>query len=238
MKRILLTMACAVAVGTVMARNTVSANQEKAGYGTDKTQDGINNQTDGNWFVSVGGGAQIYFGDHDRQVEFGKRLAPALDIAAGRWFSPILGARLMYSGLQVKGATQKGKELVHATGKDVPGKSGNGYWLEEQKFNMFNIHADLMVNATNLVFGVNPQRVWDCSPYAGIGVAHVSDKPTTSKVSGNLGLLNSFHLTPALDLNLDLRTMFVGDSFDGEKGGRKGEAMLGATVGLTYKFGK
>ena len=58
-----------------------------------------------NWFVSVGGGAQMYFGDHDKQVDFADRLSGALDVAVGKWFSPQIGVRLMYSGLQVKGAT-------------------------------------------------------------------------------------------------------------------------------------
>lgn len=87
-----------------------------------------------NWFVSVGAGGQVYFGDHDRQASFGDRISPALDVAVGKWFSPSIGVRLMYSGLSVKGATQKGS-LAHSTGEDVPGKGGNGYWLEKQKFN-------------------------------------------------------------------------------------------------------
>lgn len=35
------------------------------------------------WFINVGGGAQIYFGDHDKQAKFGDRLAPALNISVG-----------------------------------------------------------------------------------------------------------------------------------------------------------
>lgn len=44
-----------------------------------------------NWFVSVGGGAQMYFGDHNVQMAFGDRLSPALDIAFGKWFTPGIG---------------------------------------------------------------------------------------------------------------------------------------------------
>ena len=59
-----------------------------------------------NWFISAGVGGQVFFGDHDRQASFGDRLSPALDIAVGKWFSPSIGVRLMYSGLSGKGATQ------------------------------------------------------------------------------------------------------------------------------------
>ena len=36
-----------------------------------------------NWFVSVGGGVQMYFGNHDKQADFGDRLGGALDVAVG-----------------------------------------------------------------------------------------------------------------------------------------------------------
>ena len=86
-----------------------------------------------NWFVGVGGGANIFFGDHDRQADFGDRLGGALDVSLGKWFTPGIGMRLMYSGLKAKGATQNG---AHSTGKDVPGKGGTGYWLDQQEFNL------------------------------------------------------------------------------------------------------
>lgn len=65
-----------------------------------------------NWFISAGVGGQVFFGDHDRQASFGDRLSPALDIAVGKWFSPSIGVRLMYSGLSGKGATQDRKSVV------------------------------------------------------------------------------------------------------------------------------
>ena len=37
-----------------------------------------------NWFVSVGGGAQMYFGDHNVQMAFGDRLSPALENGSRR----------------------------------------------------------------------------------------------------------------------------------------------------------
>ena len=46
---------------------------EKVEYSTDKYKVETNRFWN-NWFITVGGGAQIYFGDHDRQVDFGKRL--------------------------------------------------------------------------------------------------------------------------------------------------------------------
>ena len=66
-----------------------------------------------NWFVSVGGGAQMYFGDYDKQMSFGDRLTPALDIAVGKWFTPDIGLRLMYSGLEYKGLTPSPRQPLY-----------------------------------------------------------------------------------------------------------------------------
>ena len=46
------------------------------------------NRFGANWFISGGLGAQMYFGDNDGKLDFGKRLAPALDIAVGKWLLP------------------------------------------------------------------------------------------------------------------------------------------------------
>lgn len=207
---------------------------ETVEYSTDKFKVETNRFWS-NWFVSAGGGVNLYFGDHDKQVKFGKRLAPAVDVAIGKWFTPGIGVRFAYSGLSVKGATQTG---IHSTGEEVPGKGGYGYWLTKQKFNFFNFHLDAMFNVSNLFFGYNPNRVYSLSPYVGLGVMKTNDTPKATEIAGHFGLLNSFRLCDALDLNLDIRGTLVSDAFDGEAYGRGGEGMLSATVGLTYKFKK
>lgn len=103
-RNFVLTTLCALAFCPAFAQT--STTEEKVEYSEDKYKVETNRFWS-NWFISAGGGAQIYFGDHDKQVSFGKRLAPALDIAVGKWFTPGIGMRLMYSGLQQKGATPK-----------------------------------------------------------------------------------------------------------------------------------
>lgn len=53
-----------------------------------------------NVFVGVAGGVNLYFGENDSEGKFGKRLAPAMDIHVGKWFTPSIGARVGYAGLQ------------------------------------------------------------------------------------------------------------------------------------------
>ena len=189
-----------------------------------------------NWFVGVDGGAQVYFGEHDKQCKFGDRLAPALNIYVSKWFTPAVGARLVYSGISQKGATQN--HNIHGTGEAVPGKGGWGYWLEQQKFRFMNIHADVMCNRANAFCGYKPEgHLWNPTPFIGLGWAHVySEKPKTNEISANVGLINAFRLCDALDLNVNLHAMMVNEAFDGETGHRGGEGNLSATLGLTYKF--
>ena len=237
-KKTMLAALALAASGTALAQETQTVQNgdftETVEYSTDKFKVETNRFWS-NWFVSAGGGVNLYFGDHDKQVKFGKRLAPAVDVAIGKWFTPGIGVRFAYSGLSVKGATQTG---IHSTGEEVPGKGGYGYWLTKQKFNFFNFHLDAMFNVSNLLFGYNPNRVYSLSPYVGLGVMKTNDTPKATEIAGHFGLMNSFRLCDALDLNLDIRGTLVSDAFDGEAYGRGGEGMLSATVGLTYKFKK
>ena len=237
-KKTMLAALALAASGTAMAQEAQTVQNgdftETVEYSTDKFKVETNRFWS-NWFVSAGGGVNLYFGDHDKQVKFGKRLAPAVDVAIGKWFTPGIGVRFAYSGLSVKGATQTG---IHSTGEEVPGKGGYGYWLTKQKFNYFNFHLDAMFNVSNLLFGYNPNRVYSLSPYVGLGVMKTNDTPKATEIAGHFGLMNSFRLCDALDLNLDIRGTLVSDAFDGENSGRGGEGMLTATVGLTYKFKK
>lgn len=184
-----------------------------------------------NWFVSVGGGAQMYFGDHNVQMAFGDWLSPALDIAFGKWFTPGIGVRAMYSGLSIKGATQNGS---HSTGKVYDASQ----WLDEQRFDFMNIHGDVMFNASNLFCGYNEKRFWSVTPYVGVGWILTWETPRARNFNASLGVINSFRLSSAFDLSLDVRGTATKDEFDGEIGGRKEEGLLSVTLGITYKFPK
>lgn len=186
-----------------------------------------------NTFLSVGVGGQMLFGDHEKQMKFGDRIAPALDIAIGKWITPEVGVRLMYTGWSLNGATQN--EAL-GNGNPISNKPWHGYWLYEQEIKYMNLHGEVMFNLSNLLCGYNEKRIWNCSPYLGLGFMRIYKGGNTSEIGANLGIHNAFRLSDALDLNLDVRGSLVNDDFDSERGGRNEEGILSATLGLTYKF--
>ena len=233
-KKILLTVFACLAFSSVFAQN--STVEERVEYSNDKYKVETNGFWD-NWFISLGAGPQVFFGDHDNRAPFCDRIAPAVDLAVGKWFTPGVGFRAMYSGLQVKGATKwenSGYSNSYGTGEPI---ADPAHGLQGQKFYMGNVHVDALFNLNNLFAGYNPKRVWHCSLYAGVGWAWVYDKESDAgEFAANLGVLNTFRLCDALDLNVDVRGMLAKDGFDDEFGGCEGEGNLSLTVGLTYKF--
>ncbi|MDR2475688.1 MAG: OmpA family protein [Bacteroidales bacterium] len=55
------------------------------------------------WYISVGGGAQMYFGEDDNNAPLASRISPAFQVTAGKWFTPALGARVQLGGIQLYG---------------------------------------------------------------------------------------------------------------------------------------
>ncbi|MGJ1266925.1 OmpA family protein [Sphingobacterium spiritivorum] len=184
-----------------------------------------------NWFLGAGAGAQVYFGDHNKQAPLSENLTPHFGLHLGKWFSPGLGLRLGAAGYQIKGLTQNGS---HSTGEVYDASK----WLDKQKFNYFQVYGDVLFNLSNLFAGYNTDRIYNISPYLGAGWMITNDEPAQREVSASLGIYNTFRLAEALDLTLDIRGSMVNDRFDGEVGGRKEEGNLSALIGLTYKFKK
>lgn len=202
-----------------------------------------------NWFLGIGGGVNQYLGEHDRQMDFFHRLSPAAEIYAGKWFTPVVGFRVGYRGLQALGATNVDTGFINSTGTPYGGTGSDYKQLYWQKFGFFNIHADFMLNLVNLIGGYK-ERVYNISLYGGVGLARSysaakveTGHKANTRISGSVGLFNTFNLCPALDLNIDLRGTLFPEDFEGETGVRpeggetyEADGMLTASIGLAYKF--
>ena len=142
-----------------------------------------------NWFFSIGGGASVMYGDNDQELgDFGKRISPTMNISVGKWFTPGLGLRLQYSGLQAKGfTTDPLADYVKGTQRE------NGSY--KQRFDYMNFHGDVMFNLNALFGGYNQDRVYEIIPYLGAGITHNYTKPHRgSSYSQSVACTNRFHV--------------------------------------------
>lgn len=153
-----------------------------------------------------------------------------MNLSVGKWFTPGLGVRLQYSGLQARGYTYDGAaDYVSGMRQD------GGYY--KQRFNYMNLHADMMLNLNALFGGYNPDRVYEVIPYLGAGFTHNYSKPHREALALNAGVVNRFRISDAMDVNLELGFMGTENKFDGELNGKHGyDGVLSATAGVTYRF--
>ena len=245
MKKYLLTVALA-AIGIVGYADDTTRNSadftEEVYYNDSKGYSVQTNSFWKNWNLSIGAGAQTYFGDHNKQLLWKNRITPAFDVALGKWFTPGIGVRGVASGYALKGATQNG---AFSTGELITEKPYAGYYLSYQEFNFLHAHLDVMLNMTNLCCGFKEERIYNIIPYFGFGWSAAlensnrlpEDITPGREVRANIGLINSFRLNRLFDLNIDVRGAYIQDRFDGETGGRYGEGLLSATANLVWKIG-
>jgi len=229
MKILLLGLGLAFVFSGALAQSVNTVTDSTVQISSDKHRVVTNKFAD-NWFIGAGMGTQFFYGDHNRQMNFGERLVPAFELHVGKWFTPGIGTRLAINGIKNKGVTQNGS---HSLGIVYDAFQG----LYNQEFNYLNVHGDVLFNFTNLFKGYKPDRFYEISPYVGLGYMFTWDEPRSDELSANLGIFNKFRMSSALDLTVDLRGSLVNDRFDSELGGRQDEGMLTAAVGVVYKFG-
>ena len=229
MKKILMLLAFAGVASVASAQQTMTVTEYEVIQVQDKYQV-ITNPFWSNWFFSVGGGAQVLYGNNDHIGKFRDRVAPTFNVSVGKWVTPGFGLRMQYSGLQAKGFTTNETANYVVGGPRADGS-------HKQRWDYMNLHGDLMINLNALFGGYNPNRVYEIIPYIGAGWAHSYSRPHTNAATFNAGIINRFRLSNAVDLNLELSATGLEGKFDGEHGGRPDyDGILGATLGVTYYF--
>ena len=103
-------------------------------------------------------------------------------------------------------------------------------------------HADALINLSNWIGGYREDRVYYAKVFAGFGASFVNvNNDGSAGFAFNAGLLNSFRVCDALDINLELKGILtagrdmprVVSSLAGKYG-----QIYTATVGITYRFNK
>lgn len=176
-----------------------------------------------NWFVGVGGGLNFYVAGDGHKT----RIAPALDVTVGKWFTPSVGARIGYNGLRANGWMPK--ETAVAT-EFVDSKN-----MFKEKVNYMYLHGDLLWNISNAFSGYKETRFWNVIPYATFGLTHVYGLGDNEFAAG-AGILNNLRLCDRVNLTLDGRAIAVKGTFHANGGGVT--VLPSVTVGVSVNLGK
>ena len=183
-----------------------------------------------NWFIQVGGEWNAWYSGQEHGASLsnspvkGFRSNPGAALAIGKWFTPGLGLRTKLQGIW-------GKQVNPSPLRtDV----GNKYWT---------LNEQVLFNLSNMLYGYNPNRVWNFVPFLGAGVSR-SMSYNTYGMGLSAGILNQFYVSRKVAINLELgwnRLENDVDGFDhstGDRGWDSHDNNLYAEVGLTFNLGK
>ena len=164
-----------------------------------------------NWFISVNAGAQFSYLYPESSQKFKDRISFSGLAYIGKWFTPGMGMRLAYNGLDFKGHNGKLKYM--------------------------NLHVDALMNVTNMVMGYDSERLYNMIPYVGMGAVRVFDHNSYS-FGFNAGILNTFRLNDSWKLNLEMGALFADKDMDGVTGPKRAfDDIFTLTAGVTYTIG-
>lgn len=167
----------------------------------------------GNWFVNVSGGVSAFVGSPLGCGDIFDRTRPALSVSAGKWFTPAIGVRAAFQGLQFKDALFESRNFQH-------------------------LHADLMWNVLSGLSCPKEDFRWDLVPYVGLGILH-NDELDRQPFAVSYGVQGRYRLTDRLHLTAELGCATTFKDFDGMgAGNRWGDRMLSLTAGFSYTIGK
>ena len=216
MKKILLSIAMvAISLGAFAQENSAEGLRWK----------GImNNSFWSNWEIGVNGGINVtsWDGVAKNQKTTGDRgWQIGLDVT--KWYNPIVGTRVAIAGGELNKSN----------------KATNSNWM------MFT--SEGLINLSNWIGGYREDRVYYAKVFAGFGVnaldfdVNNSDNDFNTSFVATSGLINTFRVCPALDINLELKSALLPGrdmpSYIASQAGKYGQ-IYSATLGLTYRFNK
>lgn len=181
-----------------------------AGKGAAQETQHIVNDWNDNWFLTAEGGVSVFVGKPLGHGDLFDREKPMLSMAVGKWFTPSVGGRLTFQGLQ----------LIDA---------------EMQTRDFQSVHADFLYNLTA---SKNGEQKWDIIPYAGCGIirnSYTHQKPFAI----SYGIIGRYRLNDYLHLTGELGGTTTWQDFDGQGASNKlGDHLLQASIGISVTFGK
>ena len=167
----------------------------------------------GNWFVCIAGGTTAFLGTPIGCEDLFGRLKPSYSLAVGKWFTPSVGARINYSGLQFKDGSLSTQDYHH-------------------------IHADLLWNVLGRRYARQEQVRWNLAPFAGVGLLHNATNGH-NPLAISYGVQGQYRISQRVSAILELSGTTTFQDFDGYgRPNRLGDHMVALTAGFTFHLGK
>ena len=219
MKKLLIVLAmCGLTMGA-SAQETTTDPVQKYSVAT--------NSFWSNWFIQVGADWNAYYSneEHGQGLSHspfkGFRAVPGFSVAVGKWFTPGLGLRTKFQGVWGRQVYDDVKHTRH----------------------MWTLNENVLFNLSNMLYGYNPERVWNFVPFLGGGInRNCSDNNYAMNLS--FGILNTFRVSNKVGVNFELGWNYAEEDFDGISAGKGSRIWEGkdnrlyAEVGLTFNLGK
>ena len=219
MKKLLIVLAmCGLTMGA-SAQETTTDPVQKYSVAT--------NSFWSNWFIQVGADWNAYYSneEHGQGLSHSPfksfRAMPGFSVAVGKWFTPGLGLRTKFQGVWGRQVYDDVKHTRH----------------------MWTLNENVLFNLSNMLYGYNPERVWNFVPFLGGGInRNCCDNNYAMNLS--FGILNTFRVSNKVGINFELGWNYAEEDFDGISAGKGSRIWEGkdnrlyAEVGLTFNLGK
>jgi outer membrane protein OmpA-like peptidoglycan-associated protein len=203
MKRLNNLLGAAALIAVTMAAAPVMDAQENGNRNMDgKIVRGPynTNRFGDNWFIGAGGGINLFWNEG-----YDVKVGPSIDANFGKWFTPAVGMRIGYQGINAQAWSPEPGIL----GSTIDAES-NQYL---QKFGYMYIHGDFIWNASDAIGGYKETRFWDIVPYLHAGFFRSYGLKDVSfydnELAGGAGILHLLRLSDRLDLTIDMRATVV-----------------------------
>lgn len=166
-----------------------------------------------NWFVGISGGTNAFIGKPLGCEDLFGRIKPTFGLTLGKWFTPSVGGRLYYQGMQFKDCNLAFHDYQH-------------------------FHADFLWNVLGGRYGKQDNQRLGIIPYMGVGLIHNKDNGQ-KPFALSYGVLGQYRLSKRLTASLEIGNTTTFQKFDGYgKVGKFGDNMMSLTAGLSVNIGK
>ena len=214
MKRLNLFYGAAALAAVLMAASTSAYAQDNGNrdeYGNIVRGPYETNRFGDNWFIGAGGGINILLSE-----DYDIKIAPSVDAYFGKWFTPSVGMRAGYQGINFNSVQDE----------------------NTVKYGYMYLHGGLLWDGSNSIGGYKEDRFRNLTPYlhAGFFRSYGTDGSdyANNELAMGAGLLHNLRLSDRLDIVIDMKAIAVNGTIHESSG----LALLpSVTAGLAVDLG-